>query len=110
MLSSSIGKRLASLPARGKLYLMLGGDAVFLPLCLLASVSMRLGSLGQALETAPWVQLALGLLTLPVLGYAGLYRTVVRYIDIRVVVRSCLALSGFGIGFLALAWALVRLD
>ena len=93
MLSNSIGKRLAGLPPGGKLALMIGGDAVFLPLCLLASLAMRLGSLEQALATAPQIQLILGLLTLPVLGYVGLYRTVVRYIDIRVVVRSCLSLA-----------------
>ena len=106
MLSSSIGKRLAYLPARGKLILMIGGDAVFLPLCLLASMALRLGSLDQALRTAPLVQLTLGLLTLPVLGYAGLYRTVVRYIDIRVVVRSCLSLAAAVLIMYALALAL----
>ena len=106
MLSNSIGRRLANLPARGKLILMIGGDAVFLPLCLLASMALRLGSLDQALRTAPLVQLTLGLLTLPVLGYAGLYRTVVRYIDIRVVVRSCLSLAAAVLIMYGLALAL----
>ena len=105
MLSSSIGKQLASLPPRGKLALMIGGDAVFLPLCLLASLALRLGSLEQATATAPLVQLILGLLTLPVLGYAGLYRTVVRYIDIRVIVRSCLALAAVVLIMYTLAFA-----
>jgi FlaA1/EpsC-like NDP-sugar epimerase len=45
------------------------------------------------LATAPLVQLALGLMTLPVLAFAGLYRAVVRYLDIRVIGRSCIALA-----------------
>ena len=106
MLSNSIGKRLAGLPPRGKLAVMIGSDAVFLPLCLLASLAMRLGSLEQALATAPLIQLALGLLTLPVLGYAGLYRTVVRYIDIRVIVRACLSLAAVVLIMYALALVL----
>ena len=93
MLRNAVGQKLASMSPGGKLTLMIGGDSVFLPLCLLLSVALRLGSLEAALETAPLTQLLLGLLTLPVLGYAGLYRTVVRYIDIRVIVRSCLALA-----------------
>ena len=90
---NTLGQTLATMPPWGKLAMMIGGDAVFLPLCLLASLALRLGSLESAFATAPTVQLTLGLLTLPVLGYAGLYRTVVRYIDIRVIVRSCLALA-----------------
>jgi FlaA1/EpsC-like NDP-sugar epimerase len=93
MVRSWIGQRLAALRPRAKLAVMIGGDAVFLPLCLLAAVSLRLGSIEAAFETAPWIQLALGLSTLPVLGYAGLYRTVVRYIDLRVIAASGLSLA-----------------
>lgn len=76
------------------MYVMVGGDAVFLPLCMTLAVALRLGSLESALSMAPQVQLALALLTLPVLGVAGLYRTVVRYIDLRVLLASGMALAG----------------
>ena len=88
MLRSALGHYLSQLPPRAKLALMIGGDALFLPLCVMASVAFRLGSLGNALQTSLDIQVILGLLTLPVLGVAGLYRTVVRYIDVRVVAAA----------------------
>ena len=86
-------RRLALMSPRAKMWVMIGGDAVFLPLCMLASVSFRLGSLGSALDTALHVQVMLALLTLPVLGIAGLYRTVVRYIDLRVLAAASASLA-----------------
>ncbi|MBX3606826.1 MAG: polysaccharide biosynthesis protein [Piscinibacter sp.] len=88
-----LARRLAALSPRIKVLVMMGGDALLLPLCMLAAVTLRLGSLEQALDTAPQVQLTLALLTLPVLGAAGLYRTVMRYIDLRVLAASSIALG-----------------
>ena len=93
MLRSHLGHYLASLSSRAKLVVMIGIDALFLPLCMLAAVALRLGSLQDALHVAPLTQFLIGFATLPVLGFAGLYRTVVRYIDLRVVVASSLALA-----------------
>jgi FlaA1/EpsC-like NDP-sugar epimerase len=76
-----------------KLAVMISGDALFLPFCMLVSVGFRLGSFEQALHSELLIQIALGLLTLPVLGVAGLYRTVVRFIDLRVVVVSSASLA-----------------
>ena len=114
----NVWQRLATLPPKAKLALMISADAVFLPICLLASMSLRMGSLEAAINTSPGVQLTLGWLTLPVLGFAGLYRTVVRYIDIRVIIRSSVALAavvllmyamalGFDIGFMPRAALLI---
>jgi FlaA1/EpsC-like NDP-sugar epimerase len=75
------------------MWVMLGGDALFLPLCMLAAVTFRLGSFTAALETAPRAQLGFALLALPALGVAGLYRTVVRYIDLRVLAAASGALA-----------------
>ena len=86
-------RRLANLSSQAKVWIMIGGDAVFLPLCMFASVAFRLGSLEAAVQTAPFVQIVLAWLTLPVLGVAGLYRTVVRYIDLRVLVAASAALA-----------------
>lgn len=106
MFKSKLGRYLATLPPWAKLALMIGGDALFLPLCVLASVTFRLGSLTEAWHTGLTTQLALGLLTLPVLGAAGLYRTVVRYIDVRVVAAASAALAVVVVLVFGLALAL----
>ena len=87
-------RRLTDASPRTKDLIMIGSDAVFLPLCMLTSVVLRLGSIEGAVDTALHVQVLLGLLTLPVLGLAGLYRTVVRYLDLRVLLAAGLALGG----------------
>jgi len=69
---------LAALSPRAKVAIMIGGDAVFLPLCMMLAVAFRLGSLDAAVHMAPLIQLGVALLALPALGIAGLYRTVVR--------------------------------
>ncbi|MEO8527031.1 MAG: nucleoside-diphosphate sugar epimerase/dehydratase [Caldimonas sp.] len=97
--------RLAALSPQTKFAIMLGGDAVFLPLCMLIAVAFRLGSIESAIGMAPVVQVCLALLTLPALGVAGLYRTVVRYIDLRVVVASSAALAAVVFVASVLAWA-----
>jgi FlaA1/EpsC-like NDP-sugar epimerase len=89
-----LARLLAAVPPRAKLGIMVGGDALFLPLCMLASVSLRLGSLRVAFETAPTAQVVLALLALPALALAGLYSTVVRYIDLRVLAASSASLAG----------------
>ncbi|MGZ5894087.1 MAG: polysaccharide biosynthesis protein [Caldimonas sp.] len=96
--------RLAALSPQTKVAIMIGGDALFLPLCMLVAVAFRLGSVEQALATAPVVQIFLALLTLPALGVAGLYRTVVRYIDLRVLVASSAALAAVVLGASFFAW------
>lgn len=98
---------LAHLAPRSKVWIMIGGDALFLPLCMLAAVAFRLGSLEAALGAAPGLQLALAWLALPALGMAGLYRTVVRYIDLRVVAAASSALA---ITLLAAYFAALGLD
>ena len=89
----AIARRLAKMSPKAKVWVMVGGDALFLPLCMLAAVAFRLGSLEAALDTAPFVQVALALLAMPVLAVAGLYRTVVRYIDLSVLAAASGALA-----------------
>jgi FlaA1/EpsC-like NDP-sugar epimerase len=101
-----IGQRLSALSPRAKLAVMIGADAVFLPLFLFAAIVMRLGSVEAAAKTAPLVLLAIGWATLPVLGMAGLYRTVVRYIDLRVIAASSLALAAVVLLMFSLALVL----
>ena len=88
-----------------KLAIMIGGDAIFLPVCMIAAVGVRLGSLQQALQNELGLQILIGLLTLPVLGAAGLYRTVVRYIDLRVLFASSASLAVVVLAMFGLAMA-----
>lgn len=89
----SIARRLAQLPSRTKTAVMLGADAIFLPLCMLASVALQLGSFSAAVDASLLTQIAVALLALPVLAIAGLYRTVVRYIDLSVLAAASGALA-----------------
>ena len=102
----SFARRLAQLSPRAKVWVMIGGDALFLPLCMFAAMAFRLGSLEAALTTAPALQITLAWLTLPVLGAAGLYRTVVRYIDLRVLAAASGALAVVVLMVFALALAM----
>ena len=98
--------RLATLSPLTKVAIMIGGDAVFLPICMFLAVAFRLGSASSALEMAPLVQICIALLALPALGIVGLYRTVVRYIDLRVLVASSVALATVVVSVSALFWAM----
>ncbi|MCH7344416.1 polysaccharide biosynthesis protein [Pelomonas sp. CA6] len=103
MTSKTITHFLA-LPASAKVALMVGGDAVFLPICMFLSVAMRLGSFELALDTALPLQLGIAWLAIPILAVAGLYRTVVRYIDLKVLLASSVALAAavliaYGVAF-----------
>jgi FlaA1/EpsC-like NDP-sugar epimerase len=97
--------RLAALSPQTKVAIMIGGDAVFLPLCMFLAVAFRLGSLETAVALAPMLQIAIALLALPALAVVGLYRTVVRYIDLRVLVASSAALAAVVLSVSALTWA-----
>ncbi|MBC7732717.1 MAG: polysaccharide biosynthesis protein, partial [Bacteriovorax sp.] len=101
----SVARSLAHLSPRVKVWVMICGDALFLPLCMFAAMAFRMGSVAGALESAPVLQVTLALLTLPVLGAAGLYRTVVRYIDLRVLAAASGALALVVLLVFALAMA-----
>ena len=103
---AKVAARLAALSPRTKVAIMIGCDALFLPLCMLVAVSFRLGSIESAIELALFFQVALALLTLPALAVAGLYRTVVRYIDLRVLVASSAALAAVVLVVSAFLWGL----
>jgi len=89
----AFARRLAQLSPGTKVFVMIGGDAIFLPLCMFAAMAFRTGSFTEAFGTAPTLQVLLAWLALPVLGAAGLYRTVVRYIDLRVLAAASGALA-----------------
>lgn len=84
---------LVTLPAWSKAALLVAVDALCLPLCMLASVTLRVGTLDEALHTALAGQVVFAWMAIPVLAAAGLYRSVVRYLDLRVLARCSASLA-----------------
>jgi FlaA1/EpsC-like NDP-sugar epimerase len=93
MIKNRIVRWFLAKPPIVKVSLMVGADAVFLPLCMLLALAIRIGSFEVALGVDLPLQIALALLTIPALGTAGLYRTVVRYLDVKVLVAAGVALA-----------------
>lgn len=91
--TASLIRRIAQLTPTMKTVVMVFADAVFMPLCMVLSVALRLGSLDSAMQSSLPVQIGLAIFSLPVLAVAGLYRTVVRYIDLRVLAVAGAALA-----------------
>lgn len=93
MVMARLGRRLAGLPPRHKLTVMLAADGLFLPLCAFLAVALGPSSLADAVRIpAGWYLLA-GACTIALLMMAGLYKAVVRFIDLRAVAHTCGALA-----------------
>ncbi len=88
------GRRLAGLSGRHKLALTIVIDVVFLPICAFLAVALGPISIGGALQIAWYIYLASGLGTVAVLSTTGLYRSVVRFIDLKTVAITSVALAG----------------
>ena len=72
-------------PRAVKLGLMLVCDSLLLPLALWSAVAMRMGSINPAVDSFYQLFLLLPLLSVPVFYLLGLYRTVIRYANDRIV-------------------------
>lgn len=90
---SSLGFKLSRLKARDKLALLLVFDGVALPLCAAAAVLLASGGVPDHHPDAVSLYLLVGFATQAVLFYTGLYRSVVRFIDLRAVTRTALGLG-----------------
>lgn len=93
MIKNRIVRWFLAKPPIVKVSLMVGADAVFLPLCMLLALAIRIGSFEAVLSVDLPLQIALALITIPALGTAGLYRTVVRYLDVKVLLAAGVALA-----------------
>ncbi len=88
--------KLVSLPRRAKQLIMLLADALALPVCFVLAVFLRLGASpgAQAYEQLDMMSLmacyalAVTLLSLPLLRWAGFYRSVLGYLDFKTVVKG----------------------
>ncbi len=80
-----LANRLAHLPRNKKRALMLGADAIGIPLALWASISLRLGNVHHHVSGTEWIYMAALLTSVPVFIRMGLYRAVVRYLGPRAI-------------------------
>ena len=100
-----LARWISRLPPWAKGAVMIGGDLVALPLLMLLAYAVRAGSLQTALQNSHWVLWLVPVAAVPMLAVAGLYRTVVRYIEVGVitvagVVLAALCLLAYGVATL----------
>ena len=96
---------ISRLPPWTKGAVMIAGDLVALPLLMLLAYAVRAGSLQVALESSHWLLWAVPVAAVPMLAWAGLYRTVVRYIEVGVIVVAGAVLGALSL----LAYAVATL-
>jgi FlaA1/EpsC-like NDP-sugar epimerase len=96
---TQINTKLINLPRRSKQMVMLIADTIALPICFVLAVFLRLGASPTA-QTYSHLNMvaALGLyaffvtlLSLPLLRWAGMYRSVLNYLDFKTVVKGGLS-------------------
>ncbi len=76
-----------------KIGVMIICDGVALPLCLMVALLLRLGSLELTLHYGIAPHLAMTLITIIAFAKAGLYRAVIRFIDLRLLTSAGIALA-----------------
>jgi FlaA1/EpsC-like NDP-sugar epimerase len=77
--------RIAELPRRFKILIMLSCDVVLLPLALWSAVALRLGSFAPDVSQFWWVFFVIPFVTVPIFIRFGLYRAVIRYMDDKII-------------------------
>jgi len=76
--------RLLSLSRRQKIVLMMTVDLLALPLCFALALLLRSGNQELIVQYGLLPPLFIAACTIPVFSFSGLYRTVLRYIDLKV--------------------------
>ncbi|WP_373999517.1 polysaccharide biosynthesis protein [Bdellovibrio bacteriovorus] len=77
--------RIAGLPRRIKIFIMLFCDVILLPLALYSAIALRLGSFRVDVSQYYWLFIILPFLTVPIFVRVGLYRAVIRYMDDKII-------------------------
>jgi FlaA1/EpsC-like NDP-sugar epimerase len=78
-------QRLAYLPRKIKILIMLMCDVILLPLALYSAIALRLGTLTPDVSSIYWIFLVLPFVTVPIFIRVGLYRAVIRYMDDKII-------------------------
>lgn len=96
--------RIATLPRKIKMFIMLFCDVVLLPLALYSAIALRLGVLTPDVSSFGWLFFILPFLTVPIFIRMGLYRAVIRFMDDRIIIT---VLYGVSLSVLMLTAAVV---
>ncbi|MFS8974246.1 nucleoside-diphosphate sugar epimerase/dehydratase [Cupriavidus necator] len=79
-----LSRWLIALPRRRKVALMISADLLALPLCFAFALFLRVGNFELLAHYGITPPLIIAACTIPVFSLSGLYRTVVRYFDLKV--------------------------
>lgn len=77
--------RIAGLPRRTKILIMLFCDVLLLPLALYSAIALRFGTFYPDVSSFYWIFILLPFLTVPIFIRVGLYRAVIRYMDDKII-------------------------
>lgn len=78
-------EKVAGLPRKIKIFLMLLCDVVLLPMALWSAVALRLGTLRPDISGFWWLFFIIPFITVPIFIRIGLYRAVIRYLDDKII-------------------------
>ena len=84
---------LLALPRQQKILVMLVADALILPLCLIAAYYVRLGDGTLLNDYGVGAPIIIALTTIPVFHVCGLYRNVVRFVDMHLLYSTGVGLA-----------------
>lgn len=77
--------KIVQLPRKLKILIMLLCDIILLPLAFWSSIAMRLGTLNPDVSNFKILFLLLVVFTIPIFVQIGLYRSVIRYMDDKII-------------------------
>lgn len=89
----NVFKRVANWPRVVKSLIVLGADALLLPLSMWTAIGLRLGVWSFPQLRPWWVYLLFPLVAIPIFIRLGLYRAVIRHIEERALVSIALAVT-----------------
>lgn len=101
--------KLSSLPRRLKILLMMFTDIILLPFVLWLAMALRLGTVQPQVEGFLWLFAMLPVLAISIFTRLGLYRSIVRYADLKFILTVFYGVSLLSVMLFALI-ALMRLD
>ncbi len=85
--------KIASLPRKFKILIMLLSDLILIPLALWSAIALRLGTTDLRLTGINWIFLVVPIVTIPIFIKLGLYRAVIRYFDERILFTVILGVT-----------------
>lgn len=103
--TARLSQRMLSLSRRQKLLLVMTADLLVLPMCFLAAMLLRVPDL-QLVAQYGWLPyLFTPAATVLVLLFCGVYRAVIRFIDISMLIKTGMMLALVIVTSFAVAWA-----